>query len=148
MFPCWCDMPFWYLVLNSVFHLHFWDVWWIRSLLYQVLKVFLLFHLPAAATSCWSRNYNMNYWLIIRLPILIAIAVSDQEHITVIERQTSVAGDMLLLIKLPWSNSAWEWETVAMDRLAFVVLASVLCSITKIKHCVGVQTWTAAAVPR
>lgn len=30
-------------------------------------------------SSCWTRNYNMNYWLIIRLPILIAIGVS-MEH--------------------------------------------------------------------
>ena len=27
--------------------------------------------------SCWTRNSNMNYWLIIRLPILFAIGVSD-----------------------------------------------------------------------
>ncbi|XP_048360949.1 glucagon-like peptide 1 receptor [Sphaerodactylus townsendi] len=26
--------------------------------------------------GCWSRNHNMNYWLIIRLPILIAIGVN------------------------------------------------------------------------
>lgn len=42
----------------------------------NLLKLFFLSssfcHLP----SCWSRNYNMNYWLIIRLPILIAIGVS------------------------------------------------------------------------
>lgn len=28
-------------------------------------------------SSCWTRNSNMNYWLIIRLPILFAIGVSD-----------------------------------------------------------------------
>ncbi|XP_043940763.1 glucagon-like peptide 1 receptor [Protopterus annectens] len=27
-------------------------------------------------TGCWTRNYNMNYWLIIRLPILGAIGVN------------------------------------------------------------------------
>lgn len=27
-------------------------------------------------SSCWTRNSNMNYWLIIRLPILFAIGVS------------------------------------------------------------------------
>ncbi|XP_061407122.1 glucagon-like peptide 1 receptor [Lethenteron reissneri] len=26
--------------------------------------------------GCWTRNYNMNYWLIIRLPIIAAIAVN------------------------------------------------------------------------
>ncbi|XP_019382245.1 PREDICTED: glucagon-like peptide 1 receptor [Gavialis gangeticus] len=34
--------------------------------------------------GCWSRNYNMNYWLIIRLPILIAIAVNFLIFIRVI----------------------------------------------------------------
>lgn len=28
--------------------------------------------------GCWTRNSNMNYWLIIRLPILFAIGVSDK----------------------------------------------------------------------
>ncbi|KAJ1148102.1 hypothetical protein NDU88_000943 [Pleurodeles waltl] len=26
--------------------------------------------------SCWTRNYNMNYWLIIRIPILAAIGLN------------------------------------------------------------------------
>ncbi|KAK2535704.1 hypothetical protein Q9233_003630, partial [Columba guinea] len=34
--------------------------------------------------GCWSRNYNMNYWLIIRLPILIAIGVNFLIFIRVI----------------------------------------------------------------
>lgn len=50
----------------------------------NVLKLFFLSssfcHLP----SCWSRNYNMNYWLIIRLPILIAIGVNFLIFIRVI----------------------------------------------------------------
>ncbi|XP_066479301.1 glucagon-like peptide 1 receptor [Tiliqua scincoides] len=34
--------------------------------------------------GCWSRNHNMNYWLIIRLPILIAIGVNFLIFIRVI----------------------------------------------------------------
>ncbi|CAH2224208.1 glucagon-like peptide 1 receptor [Pelobates cultripes] len=34
--------------------------------------------------GCWTRNYNMNYWLIIRLPILIAIGVNFVIFIRVI----------------------------------------------------------------
>ncbi|KFR08802.1 Glucagon-like peptide 1 receptor, partial [Nipponia nippon] len=34
--------------------------------------------------GCWTRNYNMNYWLIIRLPILIAIGVNFLIFIRVI----------------------------------------------------------------
>lgn len=41
-----------------------------------VLKHFPLFVL---LLSCWNINYNKNYWLIIRLPILIAIGVSVQK---------------------------------------------------------------------
>ncbi|XP_018414753.1 PREDICTED: glucagon-like peptide 1 receptor [Nanorana parkeri] len=34
--------------------------------------------------GCWTRNYNMNYWLIIRLPILVAIGVNFVIFIRVI----------------------------------------------------------------
>uniref|UniRef100_A0A8C5MQ57 Glucagon like peptide 1 receptor n=1 Tax=Leptobrachium leishanense TaxID=445787 RepID=A0A8C5MQ57_9ANUR len=34
--------------------------------------------------GCWTRNYNMNYWLIIRLPILFAIGVNFVIFIRVI----------------------------------------------------------------
>ncbi|CAH2256266.1 glucagon-like peptide 1 receptor, partial [Pelobates cultripes] len=44
----------------------------------------ILMNTNTVSTKCWTRNYNMNYWLIIRLPILIAIGVNFVIFIRVI----------------------------------------------------------------
>ncbi|XP_023601220.1 glucagon-like peptide 1 receptor [Myotis lucifugus] len=56
---------------------------WDGLLSYQVRGVPLLFVIPWGIVKylyedegCWTRNSNMNYWLIIRLPILFAIGVN------------------------------------------------------------------------
>ncbi|KAF7254333.1 Glucagon-like peptide 1 receptor [Varanus komodoensis] len=45
-------------------------------------RAFLL--LVCYFSSCWNKNFNMNYWLIIRLPILVAIVVNFLIFIRVI----------------------------------------------------------------